>query len=296
MSWKLLVSAGLLCVLVSPAFGAPSVGANLLGLDTNGNWVWQLNASPDASLFQNSGASGTPPNTVGGSIGLEVGVAATQRNLVSAGKNSTNFPNDNPGTPIGAGFPINTNTTSLGLQVLANNAAVNLGSTFLTTGLAQEAARFHVQGPTSTALSTTLTLSGAYAGKGRIAQNGANNDIVTGANIGTVRAGNAKLEPTVGAASFALLLANFGGTGKHWQSGDFNGDGNTNASDFAILLANFGGVDPYWTAHSGSILLAPTPGAGAGAGVSSAVPEPASIVLLGLAGLFAVAWRVRRGR
>ncbi len=305
MSWKLLVSAGLLCIVASPAMAVPTASAKLLGLDTNGNWVWSVGVTPDASLFANSGASGTPPNTVGGSVGLETGITASLRNLVSAAKNATNFPNDNPGAPIGAGFPTNTNTSALGVQTLGNNVAANLGSTFFTAGTNQEALRLHVQGPTSTALSTTVTFSGSYSGKGRIAQGGANNDTLSAATTGAVKGGNANLDGTVGLGDLAILGSNFESTpgpgGKHWQNGDFTGDGHVNLGDLAVLGANYGTSgtpDPNWTVP-GVVNIPLAPGAGAGAevvGGSGAVPEPASIALLGLGGLIAAGFVARRKR
>jgi hypothetical protein len=303
MSWKLLVSAGLLCIVASPAFAVgPTASAKVLGLDTNGNWVWSVTVTPDVGLFANSGPAGTPPNTVGGSVGIEIGATASNRNLVSAAANATNFPNNNPGTPIGAGFPLNTNTTNLGVQTLGNNLAANLGSTFLTTGSAAEAFRVHTQGPTSTALTTTLTLTGAYTSKGRLAQGGTNYDIVTGAINQLVKGGNANIDGTVGLGDLAILGANFevtpGPGGKHWQNGDFTGDGHVNLGDLAVLGANYGTTgtpDPNWTTP-GTINIGLTPGAGASIASGGAVPEPTSIVLLCLGGLFAAACGIRRVR
>ncbi len=285
MSWKILVSAGLLCVLANQANADPSVSGKLLGLDTAGNWVWSISATPDATKFTGSPASG--------SVAIEVGAAASQRNLVSAAKTSS-FNTDNPGTPIGAGFPVNTNTTALGVQTLGNNVAINLGSDPFTTGAAVEAARIHVQGPTSTALSTTLTLSGAYSGKGRVAQGGLNYDTVSGALVGAVRGGNANLSDHVDVGDLAILGANYDTAhahpGKHWQNADFTGDGFVDVGDLAVLGANYNQADTNWTV-AGSVNLGVTPGAGAGS--TAAVPEPASIVLLSLGGLF-VLGRMRR--
>lgn len=80
MSWKSIVITGLLCVVASPAFAAPTASAKVLGLDVNGKWVWSVSVTPDASLF-----SDNPPNGVGGSVALEIGATATNRPLISAG-------------------------------------------------------------------------------------------------------------------------------------------------------------------------------------------------------------------
>lgn len=287
MSWKSIVTAGLLCVVASPVLAVPTMSVDLVRsaglpvLDANGNWQWVVSVSPDAALFQNSGATGTPPNTVGGSVGAELGftAATANGNLVSVTKNATNFPNDNPGTPIGAGFPVNTNTTATGVQILGNNASVNLGSTFFTAGTAQQVAIITTKGPSSSgSLSTNLSWSGAYAGKGRLAQNGVNTDTFSGSLTKTVLGGDVNLNGTVNISDFGILQTSFNQSGKHWQDGDINGNGTVNISDFGILQTNF------------NASLPPAPGGGAG----SAVPEPGSIALLVIGSLLMLARKARR--
>jgi hypothetical protein len=86
--------------------------------------------------------------------------------------------------------------------------------------------------------------------------------------------GDANRDGTVNAADLALLLANYDGTGKSWEQGNFNntaGGANTvvNAADLALLLANYDKV-----ANPISV---------------AAIPEPHSLVLAlgGLAAVFA---------
>lgn len=294
MSWKSIVITGLLCVVASPALAAPTSTAKLLGLDVNGKWVWSVTVTPDSALF-----SDNPPNGVGGSVAVEIGATVSGTTLVSAGANTTNFPSANPGNADAAWTFWTTTDTGVEANVATNQVFAALGSGYFTTGGEKEAFRVHANGPTNAALTTTLTLSGGYSGNGRVAQAGANNDTVTGAINGSVRPGNARLEPTVGASSFALLLANYevtpGAADSRWQDGDFNGDQHTNASDFAILLANYNGVDPFWTANGiGNIGLAATPGAGSGGIAAAGVPEPASLVMLAIGGIASLFRRKRR--
>ena len=69
------------------------------------------------------------------------------------------------------------------------------------------------------------------------------------------------------------MLAHYGQTGMTWATGEFTGDGTVDINDLTIVLAHY----------NQSI------GASAG-GYLSAVPEPSSLVLVGL-GLFALLLR-----
>jgi hypothetical protein len=285
MSWKSIVITGLLCVVASPVLAAPTASAKVLGLDTAGNWVWQVNVTPDAALFANN-----PPNGTGGSIALEIAATASGRNLVSAAANATNFPNNNPATAV-PGFAFwGAADSGVKTNVATNQLVAGLGSTYFTAGTAQEAFRVHTQRPTSTATTTTLTLSGAYTGNGRLAQAGQNFNTVTGAINQSVRPGNANLSGAVDVGDLGILATNFNTTGKRWQDGDFTGDGTVNVGDLGVLATNFNLADPNWTV-AGAVNLPVTPGAGSIGG--SVVPEPTSIVMLLLACMSGLAIRRR---
>lgn len=86
-------------------------------------------------------------------------------------------------------------------------------------------------------------------------------------------AGDANLDGRVDFSDFSILSGSFGDSDTEWNTGDFNGDGVTDFADFSILSGNFGNDD--------------TPVA------VTAVPEPTSLALLGVAGLMVV--RRRRG-
>jgi|GEM_PF-2123750 len=80
--------------------------------------------------------------------------------------------------------------------------------------------------------------------------------------------GDADLSGTVDSTDFSALAAGYGVTsGAIWVQGDFNYDGKVNTQDFNYLAGNFGAV------------AIPAPGLG------SVVPEPASLMILGLGAL-----------
>ena len=107
MSWKSIVIAGLLCVLAAPVFAleANPITSKLLGLDTAGNWVWEISVDPDQTTFTNP-VEVTRPRIVATVARWRSSWAlrTTGRGVVSAAKNATNFPSDNKGNgPAGWG-------------------------------------------------------------------------------------------------------------------------------------------------------------------------------------------------
>ena len=82
---------------------------------------------------------------------------------------------------------------------------------------------------------------------------------------------------TVDITDFTNFLTGFTGTGSAWEVGNFNGDGDVDLTDFAKhFLANF--AQPY----------------GGDYGTNQAVPEPSTLLLLGLGCLSIAYRRVRR--
>ena len=108
MSWKSLVTAGLLCVVASPVFAAPTMGIVAGGtqanghLDAAGNWAWKVQVTPDLALVPD--ASGTPVAVELGFTASSTGAVAGQGNVVGADRVPTNgaggFDTVNPGSVI----------------------------------------------------------------------------------------------------------------------------------------------------------------------------------------------------
>jgi len=83
------------------------------------------------------------------------------------------------------------------------------------------------------------------------------------------RAGDANGDNKVGTGDLALMASNWLQGGKFWEQGDFTGDGTVGTGDLALIASNW-----LW---SGPLPAPPAPG--------EAIPEPATLALLGLGGL-----------
>jgi len=299
MSWKSLVTASLLCVLASPAFAVPTLSITSGGLDpTTGNWIWNVSITPTAT--------GTPLAT---ELGFTANGALKSVTNASPAIWDTNTPGNSifgwetafgtPAKPEGieancagctitnaAALPATGGHPSTVVAGALNQIFAALGSIDLTSGAATNYLAIQTTGPTSSTLTSTITLSGSYTGSGHVAEittgtNPTNYKGFTGVASRTVKGGDANLSGTVDVGDLAILGANYNTSGKNWTKADFTGNGVVDVGDLAVLGANYN-----QSGGSNTPLLATgvidTPGAGAGLG-SAAVPEPASIALLGLA-------------
>jgi hypothetical protein len=181
MNWKIVLTAALCCALAAPVIAQPQLTLVPGGLQ-GGNWVWQVDITPDLVL-----AGGSTP------MALEMGFRLTGSPLASATNiNPTQWDTPNPGnvifgwemlTEVGPG-----NFKPVGLQ--SNTATSEVfaayGSNVFTTPGAKPFLRIEARGPgNGGSTSSTIEWLGVYAvGHGRIAQlvagTGVNFDIFAG--------------------------------------------------------------------------------------------------------------------
>jgi len=312
MSWKSLVTASLLCVLASPAFAAPSLEITSGGLDaTTGQWVWNVRIAPTtnttpvatelgftantalksvANASPTSWDTNTPGNVIFGAwqtapnnalFGSPAKPEGIEANCATCTINNT------AALPAG-GHPstIVNGTTNEIFAALgsADNLVLTPGTTI---GASVPYLTIKTAGPTSTSLTGTITLSGSYAGSGHVSEissgsNPTNYKGFTGQALRTVKGGDINLDGNVNFADVLIMSPNYNhAVTNGWAGADLTGDGNVNFADVLVMSPNYnssGGTNTPLTVTG----VVDTPGAGAGLG-SAAVPEPASIALLGLA-------------
>jgi hypothetical protein len=277
-------------------------------LNAAGNWEWKISIAPTSPV-----PTGATP------LAAELGFDAEGANeqwLAAASLSSANgddFDDPNPGSVI-FGWetltdvdpdPTVTNNKPVGVQISTANDQVfsALGSQIYTTTGDKDYIRIESLGPCVNVgasgcsggdrLTTQIQMLGAYSGNGRIAElNGSgvsvnydtylaqfNHDFDPGAGVNiTAKKGDANLDNSVGTSDFDTWRQNIGNPNATWTNGDFNDDGSIGTTDFDIWRTNIG---------SGA-------GAGGDDGGVSAVPEPATLSLFGLATLLLAGLRGRR--
>lgn len=322
MSWKSLVSAGLLCVLASPAFALPQLEITSGGLDAQGNFIWNVRIAPTAA--------GTP-------MDAELAFSETGARSIVKVENtgSAIWDTNNPGVaPASFGWVVNTGspakpeglqgnftgaaagTTVVNAAALGGNAtsAVNaaldqiyaaLGSKDLVGGDLSTPAgttiaastpllQIIVAGPDANSSTTsTLSLLGGYDGNtsGHVSEitspatNSSNYKGFSGTASRFIVPGDADLSGFVTGADLVVLATNLGDPGSFiWTQGDFDRSGAVTGADLVVLASSLGKTDVPHTGVTTNLTktgVLDSPGAGLGSG--GAVPEPASIALLGLA-------------
>ncbi len=112
------------------------------------------------------------------------------------------------------------------------------------------------------------------------------------------RAGQARQDRHRLPADFSALAANFGQGVTNWDQGNFLFSSSVNGSDFSALAANFGQGDSGADVNVSQADIAALDSFALANGLPlptiAAVPEPACVGLIAIAGLRALAWRRRR--
>jgi hypothetical protein len=295
MSWKSLVTAGLLCVLASPVFAVPQLVVSNAGLDAQGNWQWNVTVAPTAA--------GTP-------LAVELGFRETTagNQLVSATANTTNFDTPNPGLPI-FGWetqqdvdpsPTVTNMKPVGLQsnLPTDEVFAALGSIDFATGGAKDVLTIKTKGPTAANPTGTIAVLGKHGTggtNGRIAEitgtAATNYSNFTGNATRTAFGGDANLSGAVDFDDILIISPNFNkAVTNGWGGGDFTGDGMVTFDDILVISPNF-------NKSGGSISNLTVNGVAGAAGAAlgaSAVPEPATLALVALAVLAGLGITMRK--
>jgi len=257
MSWKSLVTAGLLCVLASPAFAAPTMaivkgGTQANGnLDDNGNWVWKVTVTPDLALVPD--ASGTP-------VAAELGFTSTNRDVLGAARlnQATNFDTLNPGAVVFGAWQTGiapagnalldpaSNNRPTGLQLSGPAVGTTAGASYTANSSVNSAANQVFAALGSVNFTTagakdliTMTVKGPVGGAG-----GVLSSIIATSGVYGTGSTNGRLTQITGLTGTTYTTSNFdtfsGNTTRSVIDGDANMDGTRNGGDLNLVLSNFG--------------------------------------------------------
>jgi hypothetical protein len=314
MSWKSIVTAGLLCVLASPAFADPTLTVTggrqtRTAVVANQKRVWNIAVAPDLT----ASPTGSP-------LAIELGFRATGGNIlsISGAQNAPSRveheddPNGQPGntifgwealTDVGAGNmrPIG---TQIGTGANADEAVAFIGTADFTTASRQDLITITTDlSVTSLAWGGRFTAAGADAGVGTF---------TNGRIAHVMGAGSANFHSYVGS-----LVSGSTTAGQEYM-GDMDGSGDTNFGDLAAFGqalqmaaayeaarpnlnrigrgdANGDGAFNFGDLAGFGQLLQNVAPLGSGSSLESAsVPEPASFVLIALGAGLAVLRRRSR--
>jgi len=298
MSWKSIVTAGVLGVIASPVFAVPQLSVTSGGLNSNGNWIWNVNITPTAA--------GTP---LAAELGFRESVAGSQ--LLVATRNAVTWDTENPGVDI---FGTNTsgdwevhtdvdptavvNMRPVGLQtnVATDEIFSALGSVDLVAGTAVNYMTITTKGPTTASPTSSMQVLGKHGAggtSGRIAEmtgaTATNYSNFAGTATRTAFGGDVNVDGNVNFNDVLAFSPNFNkATTNGWAAGDFDGNGTTNFNDVLVMSPNFnkaGGVNTPLNVNGVA--------GGASLGSGSSVPEPSSIAIAGLALLTGLGFMIR---
>jgi hypothetical protein len=271
-------------MLASSALAVPSLQITNEGLNANGDWIWHVSVTPETGFFVDN-----PPNGVGGSVAVELGLTASGgAGLLAGAENepatTANIEHENPGNVIFGwetlsviGPPAADAPVGLQTNVPTDEIFAALGSTYFTSGGSKHIITVITDGPSTSNLTSSLALHGSSI----IAQNrdgtDDTDDFDAGSASRTVKEADADLTGTVDGLDLLIMADNFGAaSGRNWGTADFDGNGTVDGLDLLVMADNFG------EAGGSNTPLNSVP-SGGGAGGGAAVPEPASFALAGLA-------------
>jgi len=270
MSWKSLITAGLLCVLASPAFAAPNLGVVSTGgtqasghLNAAGNWVWTVQVTPDVSAATVGDTSGTPVAAELGftSSSTRSGDVNGQGNVLSAARNPAggtgSFDTLNPGAIIFGTWQnttnglldANSNNRPTGIQINAPGVGTNAGASYT--------ANSSVSGNANQVFAALGSVNFTTAGAKNMMDIVVQRPVVTTGNITTtttIQTGgvygtgstNGRLTQVTGLSGGVYTTSNFDSFGGPTYSftmtakgGDADLNGTDNAADYSAVTNHY---------------------------------------------------------